>query len=460
MKRLLLSLPIFLLPGPLLQAAPKVLPVLNHPIANRQIAPGAGPQVIDLNAVFGAEPIDDQVVRFTSNFTASGQPVVLDMALFSNRTPITRTNFLKYVSDGDYTNSFVHRSVPGFVIQGGGFRFVTENGNNTIANVPVDPAIMNEFAVANTLGTISMAKVGNNLNSATSQWFVNTAENSDFLGPGYNEFTVFGRVTRTSFSNALIFNDVATFPIRDKSVFFGNAALTDLPLFYTYNGTSGLNLSHFIYFPTVALASIPAGEAGEVTTLTYSMVSSSNPAVATTSLDASGRLKIEVPSGATGSTTLVIRATDSVGNTVEDQFVVTAAKESFATWRSRAFNHPERLNDGISGPNADPDGDGLTNLELFVHGLMPGFHQNPVAFTPQPGSQNQPQFSFPIRNDITGGGFVLEQSSDLGLADLWKTIPATEVSRIATGSLDQISLKSASVISTFPAFFRVRFTGQ
>ena len=143
-------------------AAPKVLPVLNHPIADRSGLAGT-PLTVNLSSAFGTEAIDDQVVRFTSQFNAGSVPVVLDIALFSNRTPVTRQNFLNYVNAGRYTNSVIHRSVPGFVIQGGGYTF---NGN--FVNVPTDAPIVNEFGVSNTLGTISMAKVGGNPNSATS----------------------------------------------------------------------------------------------------------------------------------------------------------------------------------------------------------------------------------------------------------------------------------------------------
>ena len=49
---------------------------------------------------------------------------VVDVELFDNEAPLTVANFMNYVNDGDYNDSFFHRSVPGFVLQGGGFRFV------------------------------------------------------------------------------------------------------------------------------------------------------------------------------------------------------------------------------------------------------------------------------------------------------------------------------------------------
>jgi len=74
----------------------------------------------------------------------------IEIELFDEVTPGTVENFLNYVNDGDYEDSFVHRSVPGFVIQGGGFTF--EAGQATA--IPTDPPIENEFELSNVRGTI------------------------------------------------------------------------------------------------------------------------------------------------------------------------------------------------------------------------------------------------------------------------------------------------------------------
>ena len=56
----------------------------------------------------------------------------INIELFDEAAPVTVANFMNYVNDGDYVNSFFHRSVPGFVLQGGGFRF----DNNSFSYVP------------------------------------------------------------------------------------------------------------------------------------------------------------------------------------------------------------------------------------------------------------------------------------------------------------------------------------
>jgi peptidyl-prolyl cis-trans isomerase A (cyclophilin A) len=47
----------------------------------------------------------------------------VDVRLYSAATPLNVANFLNYVNNDRYDNSFIRRSVPGFVIQGGGYTY-------------------------------------------------------------------------------------------------------------------------------------------------------------------------------------------------------------------------------------------------------------------------------------------------------------------------------------------------
>ena len=98
-----------------------------------------------------------------------------EVNLFDKTTPKTVENFLKYVEEGAFENTVMHRSVPGFIVQGGGFEYP---GNLPLKAVTSHPAVVNEPVYSNRRGTIAMAKVGNNPNSATNQWFFNLADNS------------------------------------------------------------------------------------------------------------------------------------------------------------------------------------------------------------------------------------------------------------------------------------------
>jgi len=110
--------------------------------------------------------------------------------LFDKEAPISVENFLKYVDDGHFDGTIFHRIVPGFVIQGGGLTadFSTKKTRAPIANEATN-------GLKNERGTLSMART-NDINSATSQFFVNLKDN-DFLDHSRGNFgyAVFARVT-------------------------------------------------------------------------------------------------------------------------------------------------------------------------------------------------------------------------------------------------------------------------
>lgn len=117
-----------------------------------------------------------------------------EVNLYDQTTPATVTNFLSYVNNGSYQNTIFHRTEKGFVAQAGGFRY---SGNNAapFTAVATQAAIKNEPKWSNVRGTIAMAKVSGNPNSATNQWFINLADNSSNLDLQNGGFSVFGQVT-------------------------------------------------------------------------------------------------------------------------------------------------------------------------------------------------------------------------------------------------------------------------
>ncbi|MBK7492635.1 MAG: peptidylprolyl isomerase [Nitrosomonas sp.] len=144
--------------------------------------------------------------------------------LFESQTPITTANFLKYIDSDAYTNGIFHRSIPGFVIQGGGFKVVNGASGDSLVPVNTFSPIVNEFKISNTRGTVAMAKLGGNPNSATSQWFVNLADNSANLDNQNGGFTVFGRVI---FDGMTVFDAMAKLPVRNLGGSLTNAPLKD-----------------------------------------------------------------------------------------------------------------------------------------------------------------------------------------------------------------------------------------
>ena len=121
---------------------------------------------------------------------------VVEVNLFDNTTPETVENFLSYVNSGAYFNNVVHRSVGGFIVQAGGYQYNGPiSGSFTLDDIETGAAVVNEPKLSNLRGTIAMAKLGDQANSATSEWFINLDNNSANLDLQNSGFTVFGQVT-------------------------------------------------------------------------------------------------------------------------------------------------------------------------------------------------------------------------------------------------------------------------
>lgn len=113
----------------------------------------------------------------------------ITVELDAQHAPGTVENFLTYVREGFYAGTIFHRVIPGFMIQGGGM-------DATMAQKKGHAPIKNEAdnGLRNTKYTVAMARTAD-INSATSQFFINTADNV-FLDHGQRDFgyAVFGRI--------------------------------------------------------------------------------------------------------------------------------------------------------------------------------------------------------------------------------------------------------------------------
>lgn len=128
---------------------------------------------------------NDTVVMETTKGT-------ITIALDRQKAPGTVSNFLSYVDKGFYDGTIFHRVIKGFMIQGGGL-------TQSMQPKPTDQPIANEAdnGLKNSIGTIAMARTADP-HSATSQFFINTADNvllnhkmKTMQGWGY---CVFGKV--------------------------------------------------------------------------------------------------------------------------------------------------------------------------------------------------------------------------------------------------------------------------
>jgi cyclophilin family peptidyl-prolyl cis-trans isomerase len=107
----------------------------------------------------------------------------------AGKAPVSVENFLSYVDEGFFDGLIFHRVIPGFMIQGGGFAPDMSQKKN---KAPIKNEATN--GLKNLRGTISMART-NDINSATSQFFLNLTDNA-FLdhAPGNYGYAVFGKV--------------------------------------------------------------------------------------------------------------------------------------------------------------------------------------------------------------------------------------------------------------------------
>jgi cyclophilin family peptidyl-prolyl cis-trans isomerase len=269
-----------------------------------------GSDTIDLAGFFSDPDITDTFVRFD---TSAGS---INVELFDTKAPRTVANFLNYVNNARYTNTIFHRLVSGFVLQGGGFQFAA-NPTPSLNAVTTDPAVQNEFGTSNTAGTLAMAKLGNDPNSATSQFFFNLADNSSNLDSQNGGFTVFGKIVGASDQQVL--NTLAATPIKDESKGDPNSPFSSIPL-NNYSGTNfptDTNLNNYALVQDVAIVQ-------QSEKLTYTVVGNSNPNLVGTTVT-NNRLGLTFVKGATGSSVITVKATDEFGASVTTSFNVNVA---------------------------------------------------------------------------------------------------------------------------------------
>jgi cyclophilin family peptidyl-prolyl cis-trans isomerase len=151
-------------------------------------------------------------VLLTKNFTIPAPEVTMVTSLGKivyelnpNAAPITVKNFLEYVSTGFYTNLIFHRVIPGFVVQGGGFK----SGMTQVQPYFAPITLETPNGLSNLTGTLAMARTSDP-NSATSQFYINLADNKslDYVSSANPGYAVFGKVV----SGLDVVNAIAALP--------------------------------------------------------------------------------------------------------------------------------------------------------------------------------------------------------------------------------------------------------
>lgn len=321
---------------------PNNRPTVANAIADVSVFKNAANTLIDLAGHFSDPDFTNSRVRI---HTSEGP---INVVLFDTQAPRTVANFFNYVVSNRYDNTIFHRLVSNFVLQGGGFRF--QANPSSLPAVLTDSTVQNEFSAtrSNVRGTVAMAKVDGNPNSATSQFFFNLADNSNNLDNQNGGFTVFGRLAGDA--DQTVVNRLAAYPIRNQG---GN--FTQIPL-KNYTGNN---------FPTDTTASnyalirdVEIIRRDEF--LRYEVVANTNPSLVTAAIQRN-RLSLDYADNATGTATITVRAIDRYGASVTDTFTVTVNNQA-PTATVNLTPDPARTNDTLTATvtRSDPDGDPVT----------------------------------------------------------------------------------------------------
>lgn len=320
------------------------------PLEDLTFTPTEATRTIDLTAAFDLAEVTGTVTRFTTNQPDANNRFFVELfdtagADRTRTTPATVSNFLAYIDAGRYRNTFVHRSMPGFVVQGGGFT-VSTTSPASISAVNQFAAVVNEPGNTNIRGTIAMAKQPDNPNSATNQWFFNLADNAANLDNQNGGFTAFGRVLGTGMS---VVDAMAAVPRFGFQAPFDTIPLRNVPGASpsgVNDAPDGNNLaaSQFVTFSAI-------DRVGE---LAYT-VTSSDPALVTATLNASDDLALAFGTNKFGTATITVRAASAFDATDFTEEVFTVTRIAPAIFPPAALALAARSDSGAS------NSDRLTN---------------------------------------------------------------------------------------------------
>ena len=363
-----------------------VAPVNGTPLIDRTLRKDGTPLQVDLSAHF-SDPDVTQASRIVFNTGT------MDFVYYPSAAPASVTNFLGYISRGDYTNSIIHRSITGFVLQGGGYK-----AGAGATSVPRQPAVVNEPEISNTRGTVAMAKLGTDPNSATSEYFISLADNSQNLNNQNEGFTVFARVAGNGMTVA---DSIAGLTRKNFST--TNSALTDCPV--TDPPPAAYDVASLVKVVSAA----------PVNPLAFTAQSSA-PAVCEATVAGT---QLTLTSHAPGTAVISVTATDLDNQPLASIFNVTV-NEVLADWLT-AQNFPVPA-DALALSN--PDGDAAVNIMEYA--LM----TNPQSPSPVPlpqsgvttvGASNYLTLTFPVRK-YTSDAFAYAVEAGNGLEGGWTPV--------------------------------------
>ncbi|MEM1329667.1 MAG: peptidylprolyl isomerase [Planctomycetota bacterium] len=284
----------------------------------------------------------------------------ITVELFDTVAPTTVSNFLSYVLDDRYDDTLIHRSVPTFVFQGGGFNYSQGVGAEAIDEFP---AVPDEPSLPSVERTLSLARTSE-ADSGSNQWFINLTDNLELDNPDTQNggFTVFGAVADDA--SWAVAQAIEALPVSN----FFSAPFGELP-YQTGQGWDGSSLNP----PDAALVFIDD--------MTITRAGAAVPEPSSNAVDAAveqledGSLIVSVPN--TGGQPLEYRSTDGGATwqvrAVADDLTDGSPSEAVYTWSGSGSDRftATMTDDGIALLRVSESG-GETTARAFT---IPGTGQ-------------------------------------------------------------------------------------
>ncbi len=244
--------------------------------------------------------LGDIFIEFVNGATLENGGVVTPANATVNRIrSYLATGSAADASPNTFDGVFFHRASvgPNFsIIQSGGFKV---QPGLEIVDVAPKPPLKNQFLAANTRGTLAMARTADP-DSATNQWFINLADNSQVFGTdNTGGYVVFARILGNGIRVADAIGALPTWGF--------NPPFNELPL-RGYNGQGSPALSQFINvrtFREVPASAVPAGI--RTPSIVYSIHENTNPAALSATVSSGGALTLR-PTRFGGRSQVTVRA--------------------------------------------------------------------------------------------------------------------------------------------------------
>jgi cyclophilin family peptidyl-prolyl cis-trans isomerase len=274
-------------------------------------------RTINLASHFDESAVTGTVVKFETNAPLAHPNFFVEVfdQLGEGRTrttPSTAANFLSYVNDGSYDNTLVHRAVEAFVIQGGGYTAPDRAANLTGSDpgiVTQRATVTNEPGNVNARGTVALAKIRDQPDSGSNQFYFNLGDNTN-LNTDNGGYTVFGRVLGAGMTVVDTMADALTY---NATTYYGNDALSDLPL-WNVNSDNIIQPQDFVKFTDVSTVA-------ESALLSFTVTSSDTTKLAAAIVN--GQLVLTPALGQTGDVDVTVTATSALGGaSVSETFAV------------------------------------------------------------------------------------------------------------------------------------------